>query len=133
MDKGQGVCTAVRSAHHDPDGRELVVLQRRGLDLRPKARKRDEHDHRECDVGTGIGQKWTAKYHGPRRMLVAPGLRGISATGGAAISNRQKTGSQYLGDQPGLGGLRGNGNPTTPARTGYRQERFDQNHWAAAG
>src|ERR1035438_4450118 len=37
MDKGQGVCPVVRSAHHHPDGRKLVVLQCRRLDLRPKA------------------------------------------------------------------------------------------------
>src|SRR3989442_8867709 len=96
MDRGQSICPAFRSAHYHPDGRNLAILQCRGLDLRPEARKRDEHDHRECDVGTGIGQKRAAEYHGSRRMLVAPGLRCFGAAGGTVVSNRQKAGSEYL-------------------------------------
>src|ERR1035441_2391663 len=65
-------------------------------------------------------------------MLVASGLSGSGAAGGTVFSNRQKTGSEYLGYQPSPGGLRGNGDPTTSPWPGYRQERLDQNHWAAA-
>src|SRR5471030_1358562 len=65
-------------------------------------------------------------------MLVTPGLRCFGAAGGTVVSNRQKTGSQYLGGQPSPGGLRGNGGPATSARAGYRQERLDQDHWTAA-
>src|SRR5579863_5233532 len=66
-------------------------------------------------------------------MLVAAGLRRLGSAGGTAISNRQKAGSEYLGYQPGPGRLRRNRGSTKAARPGYRQERLDQDHRAAAG
>src|ERR1039457_1437994 len=66
-------------------------------------------------------------------MLVASGLPCSGAAGGTVVSNRQKTGSEYLGHQPSPGGLRGNGSSATSPWPGYRQERLGQDHWAAAG
>ena len=133
MDRGEGVRPAIRPAHDHPHRRKLALLQCGGPDLRPEAGKLDEHDHRERDVGARVGTKRPAEYHGPRRVLVAAGLGGVGAAGGAAVPNRPKARGEHLGHQPGAGRLRRNRDPTAAARPRHRQERLDQDHWAAAG
>src|SRR5437763_16440592 len=100
MDGGESVRPAFRQADDRANGRKLAVLQCGGIDLRPEARKCDEHDYRERHVRTGVAPERAGEYDASRRMLVAPGLRCSSSAGGTVASRGQKTRRNYPGYHP---------------------------------